>query len=87
MIRNINGPSTKNCIAEATVKATATDRPRLTEVELPTDFGGNVKFEHLPPGRWQIDVFKDGFQRTHRIVTLRDGEPTNPVEFQLVRLR
>ncbi|MBL9079898.1 MAG: carboxypeptidase regulatory-like domain-containing protein [Planctomycetes bacterium] len=74
-------------IAEATVKATATDRPRLTEVELPTDFGGNVKFEHLPPGRWQIDVFKDGFQRTHRIVTLRDGEPTNPVEFQLVRLR
>lgn len=73
-------------VAEATVKAIATDRIRLTEVELTTDYGGHCRFEHLPPGRYQVDVWKEGYQRTHRILTLRAGEPPEPQEFLLVRL-
>ncbi|MBX3461688.1 MAG: carboxypeptidase regulatory-like domain-containing protein [Planctomycetes bacterium] len=74
-------------VAEALVKATATDRIKLTELEATTDYGGKARFPHLTPGVWQIDVSKDGFQRSHRLVTIQAGQEPPAQQVQLVRLR
>lgn len=74
-------------LADVTITATATDRLKLTVVELRTDWSGKANFGHLTPGVWQIDVVKDGHQRNSRQITIRDGEVPAPLEFALVRLR
>jgi hypothetical protein len=74
-------------IQGAKVKVQATDRTRLTEMELPSDTIGAAKFPHLVPGTWQIDVFLDGYQPRSRQITIKDREPIDPVQINLVRLR
>jgi len=74
-------------IADATVQMQASDRVKLTQFKLNTDFNGRAEFPHLTPGVWLIDVFKDDFQRTTRQITIKDGETPAPLQVNLVRLR
>ncbi|MBL8749515.1 MAG: carboxypeptidase regulatory-like domain-containing protein [Planctomycetes bacterium] len=74
-------------LADVTVTATATDQVRHKAIELTTDATGVVTFPRLLPGTWQIDVQRTDYQRSTRQVTARAGEPIEPIEFQLVRLR
>lgn len=74
-------------VADVKVTATAADRVRLTMREALTDYGGKAEFPHLTAGLWQIDLEKDGFQRSHRMVTIEAGQPPTPQQVQLVRLR
>jgi hypothetical protein len=74
-------------VAEVKVTATAADRIHAKALEAVTDYGGKAEFAHLTPGRWQLDVEKDGFQRSHLMVKIVDGEPPTPQQVRLVRLR
>lgn len=74
-------------VAEAKVTATATDRIRLTVLEATTDYGGKAQFAHLTPGTWQLDVDKDGFQRSHLMVKVQADQPPPLQQVRLVRLR
>ncbi|MBL8729432.1 MAG: hypothetical protein JNM25_13435 [Planctomycetes bacterium] len=74
-------------VADATVTATAADRVRLTVLEATTDYGGKAEFAHLTPGMWQLDVDKDGFQRSHLMVKIQAGQLPTPQQVRLVRLR
>lgn len=74
-------------IGAVTVKLTATDRVKLLTVERPTDAGGHAQFEHLLPGVWQIDVYKDAYERRSAQITIKDREEPPQREFALARIR
>jgi hypothetical protein len=74
-------------IADVQVTATAADRVRLTQLAATTDYAGKARFAHLLPGVWQLDIVKDGFQRTHRSVAIKADEPAPAQQVRLVRLR
>lgn len=74
-------------LADVTVKLTATDKIKLMVLEGSTDVAGKASFPHLLPGNWQIDVFKDGYQRRSAQVAIKDGEKPPPQEFGLPMLR
>lgn len=74
-------------IGGATVKLTATDKIKLVVLEATTEPNGTATFEHLLPGDWQIDVFKDDYSRRSGKVSVKDREPPAPQEFALARLR
>ena len=61
-------------IPDAKVTATASDRIRLTEVALTTDYGGFADFSHLQAGVWAIVVEKEGCQRVDFQLHLKAGQ-------------
>ncbi|GAB4151066.1 MAG: hypothetical protein Fur0037_19800 [Planctomycetota bacterium] len=71
----------------ATVKLTATDRVKLMTLEASTDPAGRAVFEHLLPGKWQIDIYMEDFQRRSGQVTIAAGEPPPEQHFTLARIR
>jgi hypothetical protein len=74
-------------IPEAKVSAICSDRVRLTTVETLTDGGGRATFSHLQPGRWQVTVEKDRFQRVDLMLTMQLGQPAETRNVKLIRLR
>ncbi len=74
-------------IPDARVQLQATDKVRLTQLDLTTDAGGIARFPYLTPGVWQIDVTKDGCQPRFRQITVQDRTPIPRQELNLVRLR
>ncbi|MEY3162118.1 MAG: hypothetical protein RIT25_2109 [Planctomycetota bacterium] len=72
-------------LADVRVRMQATDRVKLTVVEGTTDLSGRWTCQHLQPGIWQVDVIKDGYQRTSRQFTATEGTPVPDLEFTLVR--
>ena len=74
-------------VAEANVKAVATDRVRHTEIPGTTDAQGRLVFPHLQPGTWHVHVEKDGFQRADLQMTLSEGQEPQYRTVRLVRLR
>lgn len=72
----------------AQVRLVPTDRLRLLELEDTTDYAGKVRFPRLLPGIWQLDVWKDDFERTSRQFTIKAGDPPPaPLEVRLFRIR
>jgi hypothetical protein len=71
----------------AHVRLMPTDRHRLIQLEDVTDYAGNVRFPRLQPGVWQIDVWKDNYERRTRQITIKEGEAPPQLQVQLVRLR
>lgn len=74
-------------VADAKVTATAADRLKLTVLEAVSGYSGKAEFAHLTPGSWQLDIEKDGYQRSHRMVTITAGQTPDPQAVRLVRLR
>jgi len=74
-------------IAEANVKAVATDRVRHTEIPGTTDGQGRLVFPHLQAGSWHVQIEKDGFQRADLQLNLTQGQETQYRDVRLVRLR
>lgn len=74
-------------VAEANVKAVATDRVRHTEIPGTTDAQGRLVFPHLQPGTWHVHVEKDGFQRADLQINLSEGQEPQYRSVRLVRLR
>lgn len=74
-------------IAEANVKAIATDRVRHTEIPGVTDAQGRLVFPHLQAGSWQLQIEKDGFQRADLQMNLTQGQEPQYRDVRLVRLR
>lgn len=74
-------------VAEANVKAVATDRVRHTEIPGTTDAQGRLVFPHLQPGTWHVQVEKEGFQRADLQWNLSDGQEPQYRTVRLVRLR
>lgn len=74
-------------IPDARVHLQASDRIKLTQFDVTTDYNGRVEVPRLAPGVWQIDVYKDDHQRTTKQITIKDGEPPTPLQFTLTRLR
>ncbi|MEY4672811.1 MAG: hypothetical protein RL148_595 [Planctomycetota bacterium] len=72
-------------VADARVRLQATDRVKLTVVEGTTDLAGRWSIQHLQPGIWQVDVIKDGYQRTSRQFTATEGTPVPDLEFRILR--
>jgi len=71
----------------AHVRLMPTDRHRLIQLEDVTDYAGNVRFPRLQPGVWQIDIWKDNYERRTRQITIKEGEDPPQLQVQLVRLR
>lgn len=71
----------------ARVRLMPTDRHRLIQLEDVTDYAGNVRFPRLQPGVWQIDIWKDNYERRTRQITIKEGEDPPQLQVQLVRLR
>ena len=82
-IADVNGYG----LGDVQASATATDTRKVKVLEKSSDHGGNLEFPYLTPGVWQIDVYKNDFQRGTRMVTIKAGEVPELMEFQLVRLR
>lgn len=74
-------------VAEANVKAVATDRVRHTEIPGTTDAQGRLVFPHLQPGTWHVHIEKDGFQRADLQMNLSEGQEPQYRTVRLVRLR
>lgn len=74
-------------VAEANVKAVATDRVRHTEIPAATDAQGRLVFPHLQPGTWHVQVEKEGFQRADLQLNLSEGQEPQYRTVRLVRLR
>ena len=74
-------------VADARVHLQASDRIKLTQFDVTTDYNGRVEIPRLTPGIWQIDVFKDDHQRTTKQITIKENEPPTPLQFTLTRLR
>jgi hypothetical protein len=74
-------------IGDVTVKLMRTDSVQGKTVETTTDFGGHATLEHLVPGVWQIDVYKDAYERRSAQVTIKDREEPPQREFTLARIR
>ncbi|MBL8737248.1 MAG: carboxypeptidase regulatory-like domain-containing protein [Planctomycetes bacterium] len=74
-------------VAEASVKAVATDRVRHTEIPAATDPQGRLVFPHLQPGTWHVQVEKEGFQRADLQLNLSEGQEPQYRTVRLVRLR
>ncbi len=74
-------------IAEANVKAVATDRVRHTEIPGTTDAQGRLVFPHLQTGTWHVQIEKDGFQRADLQLNLAEGQEPQVRDVRLVRLR
>lgn len=74
-------------MADVLVKVLATDKTRLSVLEDRTDYSGRATFPFLPPGIYQIDLYREGFERRSRMLTVKEGEPPAEQSFQLVRTR
>jgi hypothetical protein len=65
------------------VVALATDSVQLRRFESKTDYRGEALFPHLPPGGYQLNINKQGYERTVRTVTLKEHETPAPIEVRL----
>lgn len=68
------------------VRAIALDTTRNRRYEAQTDVNGVVKFDHVVPGRYQIDVQATGYQQTSRTLVVEAGQEVPPIQFRLPRL-
>ena len=50
------------------------------------DVNGVVRFHHVVPGRYQIDVQATGYQQTSRTLVIEAGQEVPPIQFRLPRL-
>jgi hypothetical protein len=71
-------------VADATVRAQAIDRTRLLVLDGKTDRQGRVTFPNVVDGIWDVQVLKDGFDRSSRHVTIAG---TAPPELQVALVR
>jgi hypothetical protein len=74
-------------LADAKIRLMPTDQLRLVQIDATTDVAGKARFPRLLPGVWQIDVWKDDFERTSRQITIKKDEPPPPLEIRLFRIR
>lgn len=74
-------------LAETPLVLYKTDTVENRRFEVMTDFGGAFEFEHLEPGRYQLDVAREGFQRTSRSVTIPEDAEPEPIRLRLAPLR
>lgn len=51
-----------------------------------TDQNGIRTFEHVVPGRYQVDAIARGYQTRSRTITVEEGQDPPPVRFRLARL-
>lgn len=72
-------------LADVRIRMQTTDRIRPVVLEGTTDFSGRWTCQHLQPGIWQVDVIKEGHQRTSRQFTVNEGTSVPDLEFRLVR--
>lgn len=70
----------------ALVQARSTDRRTLHELEGRTDARGQVKFENLLPGQWEIEVSMPGFERRLAQFMVEDGKEVPEQRFDMARL-
>ena len=68
------------------VRAIALDTTRNRRYEAETDVNGVVRFHHVVPGRYQIDVQATGYQQTSRTLVIEAGQEVPPIQFRLPRL-
>jgi hypothetical protein len=68
------------------VRAIALDTTRNRRYEAQTDVNGVVRFDHVVPGRYQIDVQATGYQQTSRTLVVEAGQEVPPIQFKLPRL-
>lgn len=71
---------------DCTVTASRTDQHRPRDLEGVTR-GGQLRFEHLQPGTWQLTVQRDKFQRIDQQLHVRADQGSLTREIRLVRAR
>ncbi len=72
-------------VPAAKLTATQTDTTQYRPIEGETDQNGDLVLEHLPPGSWQIHVEAEGFHRTTRSLTIKDGVQPDVLEVKVMR--
>lgn len=70
----------------ALVQARSTDRRHVHELEGRSDVRGQVKFENLLPGQWEIEVSLSGFERRLVQFTVEEGKEVPEQRFEMARL-
>lgn len=74
-------------LAEVDLELQKTDTIRNERWNAVTDFGGVHTFEHLAPGKYQLNIFARGFQRTNRSVMIREDATLDPLQVRLAPTR
>ena len=72
-------------IEGAALELQAVDTSKLRVFEAETPYGGKHTFEHMLPGKYQLTVEAEGFQRWIRSVFVPEDGAPEPVVVELVR--